>query len=89
VHAEVSGVSPIGVSGTSTGLAVALAVGGGSKWGVRACVRYPNSGAAAGRAGAQLSMFGLGPATRIYPAAGAIDMPKSFAGLNRLLRDHL
>ena len=32
-------------------------------------------------------MFGLGPATRIYLAAGATDMRKSFEGLYGLVRD--
>ena len=34
-------------------------------------------------------MFGLGPATRIYLAAGATDMRKSFEGLYGLVRDRL
>lgn len=34
-------------------------------------------------------MFGFGPATRIYVAAGATDMRKSFNGLYGLVRDHL
>ncbi len=34
-------------------------------------------------------MFGLGPATRIYLAAGATDMRKSFEGLYGLARDRL
>jgi transposase len=34
-------------------------------------------------------MFGLGPATRIYLAAGATDMRKSFEGLFALVRDRL
>ncbi len=34
-------------------------------------------------------MFGLGPATRIYLAAGAIDMRKGFEGLYGLVRDRL
>jgi transposase len=34
-------------------------------------------------------MFGVGPATRIYLAAGATDMRKSFEGLYGLVRDHL
>lgn len=34
-------------------------------------------------------MFGVGPATRIYVAAGATDMRKSFAGLYGLARDRL
>lgn len=34
-------------------------------------------------------MFGLGPATRIYVAAGATDMRKSFEGLYGLVRDRL
>jgi transposase len=34
-------------------------------------------------------MFGIGPATRIYRAAGATDMRKSFEGLCGLVRDQL
>jgi transposase len=34
-------------------------------------------------------MFGIGPATRIYLAAGATDMRKSFEGLHGLVRDRL
>lgn len=34
-------------------------------------------------------MFGLGPATRIYLAAGVTDMRKGFAGLYGLVRDRL
>ena len=34
-------------------------------------------------------MFGVGAATRIYLAAGAIDLRKSFEGLYGLVRDHL
>jgi transposase len=34
-------------------------------------------------------MFGLGPATRIYLAAGSTDMRKSFEGLYGLVRDRL
>ncbi len=34
-------------------------------------------------------MFGLGPATRVYLAAGATDMRKSFEGLYGLARDRL
>lgn len=34
-------------------------------------------------------MFGFGPATRIYLAAGATDMRKGFEGLYGLVRDHL
>jgi len=34
-------------------------------------------------------VFGLGPATRIYLAAGATDMRKSFEGLYGLVRDRL
>ena len=34
-------------------------------------------------------MFGLGPATRIYLAAGATDMRKGFDGLFGLARDRL
>jgi transposase len=34
-------------------------------------------------------MFGFGPATRIYVAAGATDMRKNFNGLYGLVRDHL
>ena len=34
-------------------------------------------------------MFGLGPATRIYVAAGATDMRKGFDGLYGLARDKL
>ena len=34
-------------------------------------------------------MFGLGPATRIYLAAGATDMRKGFEGLHGLVRDRL
>lgn len=34
-------------------------------------------------------MFGLGPATRIYLAAGATDMRKAFEGLYVLVRDRL
>lgn len=32
-------------------------------------------------------MFGVGPATRIYLAAGSTDMRKSFEGLYGLVRD--
>ena len=34
-------------------------------------------------------MFGLGPATRIYLAAGVTDMRKGFEGLFGLVRDRL
>jgi transposase len=34
-------------------------------------------------------MFGIGPATRIYLAAGPTDMRKSFEGLFGLVRDRL
>jgi len=34
-------------------------------------------------------MFGVGPATRIYLAAGATDMRKGFDGLYGLVRDRL
>ena len=34
-------------------------------------------------------MFGVGPATRIYLAAGTTDMRKSFEGLYGLVRDRL
>ena len=34
-------------------------------------------------------MFGLGPATRIYLAAGVTDMHKGFEGLYGLVRDRL
>ena len=34
-------------------------------------------------------MFGWGPATRIYLAAGATDMRKGFEGLYGLARDRL
>jgi transposase len=34
-------------------------------------------------------MFGLGPATRIYLAAGATDMRKGFEGLYGLARERL
>src|SRR5579872_760174 len=34
-------------------------------------------------------MFGLGPATRVYVAAGATDMRKGFEGLYGLVRDRL
>ena len=34
-------------------------------------------------------VFGFGPATRIYVAAGATDMRKNFNGLFGLVRDHL
>jgi transposase len=34
-------------------------------------------------------MFGVGPATRIYLAAGATDMRKGFEGLYGLVRDQL
>ena len=34
-------------------------------------------------------MFGFGPATRIYVAAGTTDMRKGFNGLYGLVRDHL
>jgi transposase len=34
-------------------------------------------------------MFGLGPATRIYLAAGATDLRKSFEGLYGLVRDRM
>ena len=34
-------------------------------------------------------MFGLGPATKIYVAAQAVDMRKGFEGLYGLVRDHL
>jgi hypothetical protein len=35
------------------------------------------------------AVFGFGPATRIYVAAGATDMRKNFNGLYGLVRDHL
>jgi transposase len=34
-------------------------------------------------------VFGLGPATRIYLAAGVTDMRKGFEGLYGLVRDRL
>jgi len=34
-------------------------------------------------------VFGLGPATRVYIAAGATDMRKGFDGLHGLVRDRL
>lgn len=34
-------------------------------------------------------MFGVGPATRVYLAAGATDMRKGFEGLYGLVRDRL
>jgi transposase len=34
-------------------------------------------------------MFGLGPATKVYVATGAVDMRKSFDGLHGLVRDVL
>ena len=34
-------------------------------------------------------MFGLGPATRVYVAAGATDMRKGFEGLYGIVRDRL
>ncbi len=34
-------------------------------------------------------MFGLGPATKIYVAAEAVDMRQGFEGLYGLVRDHL
>jgi transposase len=34
-------------------------------------------------------MFGLGPATRVYLAAGATDMRKGFEGLYGMARDRL
>jgi transposase len=34
-------------------------------------------------------MFGIGPATRVYLAAGSTDMRKSFEGLFGLVRDRL
>lgn len=34
-------------------------------------------------------MFGIGPATRIYLAAGATDMRKGFEGLYGIVRDRL
>jgi transposase len=34
-------------------------------------------------------MFGIGPATRIYLAAGATDMRKGFEGLYGMVRDRL
>lgn len=34
-------------------------------------------------------MFGIGPATRVYLAAGSTDMRKSFEGLYGLVRDRL
>jgi transposase len=34
-------------------------------------------------------VFGFGPATRVYVAAGATDMRKNFNGLYGLVRDHL
>ena len=34
-------------------------------------------------------MFGMGPATRIYLAAGVTDMRKGFEGLHGLVRDRL
>jgi len=34
-------------------------------------------------------MFGVGPATRIYLAAGVTDMRKGFEGLYGLVRDQL
>ena len=34
-------------------------------------------------------MFGLGPATKVYLAAGATDLRKGFEGLHGLVRDRL
>ena len=34
-------------------------------------------------------MFGIGPATRVYLAAGATDLRKNFEGLYGLVRDQL
>jgi IS66 Orf2 like protein len=34
-------------------------------------------------------VFGFGPATRIYVAAGATDLRKNFNGLYGLVQDHL
>ena len=34
-------------------------------------------------------MFGIGPATRVYVAAGATDLRKNFEGLYGLVRDRL
>ena len=36
-----------------------------------------------------MNMFGMGPATRIYLAAGTTDMRKGFEGLYGLVRDRL
>ena len=34
-------------------------------------------------------MFGLGPATKVFVATGAVDMRKGFEGLYGLVRDEL
>src|ERR1700751_5659764 len=52
-------------------------------------IRRPGAGAVGARAGAGLSVLGLGAATRIYLAAGATDMRKGFEGLYGLVRDRL
>ena len=52
-------------------------------------IRGGHATAAGERSGARLSMFGFGPATRIYLASGATDMRKSFDGLYGLVRDRL
>ncbi|MFO0337513.1 MAG: IS66 family insertion sequence element accessory protein TnpB, partial [Acidobacteriota bacterium] len=43
----------------------------------------------ADRGGAGVAMFGLGPATKVFVATGAVDMRKGFEGLYGLVRDEL
>jgi transposase len=59
------------------------ACGGGISW--NGAKRQVGSGVAARAA----TVFGLGAATRIYPAVGATDMRKGFNGLYGLVRDRL
>src|SRR5450755_522663 len=49
--------------------------------------RCHHASATGGGAGVGLSMFGIGPATRIYLAAGTTDMRKGFEWLFGYVRD--
>src|SRR3984893_19596248 len=51
--------------------------------------RRRRSGATDPGGGGGVGVFGLGPATKIYLGAQAVDMRKGFEGLFGLVRDHL
>jgi transposase len=67
--------------------AITVLLPGGRR--IEARLRCLHASSTANRAGAGLIMFGIGPATRIYLAAGATDMRKNFEGLYGLVRDRL